>query len=343
MQYKSCYMPPEWAPHERTLLSWPVQRSCIHPENYTEICLGYAEVVKAIASFEPVTLLVEAETRPHAEALCGQGIDYLEIPHNDAWFRDNGPTFVLHEQQQLGLHWIFNAWGEKYTPYTQDAAAGALVLKELGIPCREIPLVLEGGSIHTDGEGTLLTTEQCLLNPNRNPEKSRAEIEAILKETLGIQKILWLKHGLFGDETDGHVDNVACFAKPGTLIMQVCNQPNDPNYAITQENLAILQKERDAQNRALEIIPIEQPPARDYQGERLTLSYLNFYLVNGGLILPVFGGDAAETDQAAQEILQRVFPTRKIVTTDGVKLIKEGGNVHCITQQMPALGKEVTA
>lgn len=342
MQHKSCYMPPEWAPHERTFLSWPVQRSCIHPENYAEICLGYAEVIKAIISFEPVTLLVESQTRLNAEALCGQGIHYLEIPHNDAWFRDNGPTFVLNGEQRLGLHWAFNAWGEKYQPYTEDAAAGALTLKAFGIPCKEIPLVLEGGSIHTDGEGTLLTTEQCLLNPNRNPQKSPLEIEGILKEALGIQKILWLKQGLFGDETDGHVDNVACFAKPGTILIQVCNNPSDPNYAITQENLAILLKERDAQNRALEIIQIEQPPARNYQGERLTLSYLNFYLVNGGLILPIFGGDAAETDQAAQDTLQRVFPDRKIVTTDGMKLIKEGGNVHCITQQMPAFSKEVT-
>lgn len=329
-------MPAEWEKHQRTFLEWPVRDSLIHPENYAEVCGGYALVIQAISAFEPVTVLVNPDAVEEARHLCGSSADLLMIPHNDAWARDNGPTFVRDKVGALrGISWRFNAWGEKYKPFDLDDAAAGRILEHYGVPCLNVPMVLEGGSIHVDGEGTLLTTEQCLLNPNRNPALTRAQIEDQLMQSLNVSKVLWLGSGLFGDETDGHVDNVACFVRPGSILMQVCYDRQDPNYEITQKNREVLERETDARGRMLDVIEILQPPARFYQGDRLTLSYLNFYFVNGGIILPVFGGDAQETDRAASDTLKRLFPDRKVVTVDGMPLIKEGGNVHCITQQMP--------
>ena len=329
-------MPAEWEEHERTFIQWPVREALITPENYEEVCAGYAEVANAIAEFEPVSLLVCPGDETKARALCSEGVELLPIPHNDGWVRDNGPTFVRNAHQKLaGIHWGFNAWGGKYQPCDLDRAAATAILSHFRVPCAEAPFVLEGGSIHTDGEGTLLTTRQCLLNPNRNPSLSQENIEAYLKKYLNIQKILWLDQGLFGDETDGHVDNLACFARPGVILLQTCSDRTDPNFAVSQENLQILAQSLDAQNRTLQTVEIPQPPKRLYKGSRLTLSYLNFYFVNGGIILPVFGGDAKKTDERAEEILHSLFPKRRIRTVDGMKLIKEGGNVHCITQQMP--------
>jgi agmatine deiminase len=336
MEKKDFFMPAEWEEHERSFMSWPVKDSLVWPENYEEVCLGYAEVAKAIATCEPITMIVNEDTQEYARKLCGDTVDYLVIPHNDAWIRDNGPTFLWNQQKELAaVNWKFNAWGEKYTPYNLDNEVAPKLLNHFNIPTFNAPIVLEGGSIHVDGEGTLLTTEECLLNPNRNPQLSREEIEEEVKKYLNVSHIIWLKRGLFGDETDGHIDNVACFAKPGTVILQVCHDPEDPNYEITQENLDILRNATDAKGRKLEIIEIPQAPICLYNAERLTLSYLNYYYVNNGIILPIFGGDAEKTDQQAIEILQKVHPDRKIITVDGMKLIKEGGNVHCITQQMP--------
>ncbi len=334
-------MPAEWETHQRTFIEWPVQDSLVWPENYQEVCQGYANVANAIAAFEPITMIVNAETQAEARQLCDAGVELLTIPHNDAWVRDNGPTFVKNENGELlGLNWKFNAWGEKYTPYDLDNGVAREILAHFKIPCQDVPIVLEGGSIHVDGEGTLLTTEQCLLNLNRNPHMTREQITEVVQKQLNLSKIIWLKNGLFGDETDGHIDNIACFAKPGTVILQTCADPQDENYIITQENLQILRDATDAKGRTLEIVEIPQPPARFYKDTRLTLSYLNFYFVNNGIILPVFGGDAAETDQAAIDILQKLYPQRKIISVDGMPLIKEGGNVHCITQQMPSTNIE---
>ncbi|QNK42632.1 agmatine deiminase family protein [Caproicibacter fermentans] len=335
-------MPAEWEPHERTLIQWPVRNSLIHPENYEEVCAGYAEAARAAAEFEPVTVIAEEETAPQARLHCGDKIEIFTAAHSDAWVRDSGPTVVQEESgARLGIRWRFNAWGGKYAPYEPDHEAASAVLEHLGIPRLDAPIILEGGSIHTDGQGTLMTTEQCLLNPNRNPDRTRAEIEDILKSLLGVTTIFWLRRGLAGDETDGHVDNAACFARPGAVLLQVCEDPKDPNYEITQENRRILLSATDARGRRPELIEIPQPPARRYGGVRLTLSYLNFYLVNGGLILPVFGGDAAETDRCAVEILQKAFPDRKIRTVNGIPLVREGGNVHCITQQIPLARREL--
>ncbi|QAT48487.1 agmatine deiminase family protein [Caproiciproducens sp. NJN-50] len=332
-------MPAEWEPHERTLIQWPVRRSLIHPENNEEVCAGYAAAARAVAEFEPVTVVAAEDTAGRAERLCGGRAEIFTAPHSDAWVRDSGPTVVLEEDgARLGVRWRFNAWGGKYAPCEPDHEAARAVLKHLGIPRADAPIVLEGGSIHTDGERTLLTTEQCLLNPNRNPDLSREMIGETLREFLGVKKVIWLNRGLAGDETDGHVDNIACFARPGTVLLQVCDDPEDENCEITGENRKILNTARDAAGRPLQVIEIPQPPVRCFDGTRLTLSYLNFYLVNGGVVLPVFGGDARKTDEAAVKILQEVFPDRRIRTVDGIPLVREGGNIHCITQQIPAAG-----
>lgn len=331
-------MPAEWEAHERTFISWPVKDSMCHPDNHESVCAGYAGFIKAIAEFEPVSVLVNPNELENVKKLFEESnIELLPIEHNDAWLRDNGPTFVIDEDgNRAGVNWSFNAWGGKYAPWDLDDEVAPKILGHYNIKKFDAPLVMEGGSLHTDGEGTLLTTEECLLNPNRNPDLTREQIEAYLKQYLNIEKVIWLKRGLSGDETDGHVDNIACFAAPGKIIMQTCDDPSDENYKITLENLEILNNSTDAKGRKLEIIQINQPPRADYEGERLTLSYLNFYFVNDGIILPTFGGNAADADKKAEEILSLAFPDRKIRAVDGIEVIKEGGNVHCTTQQMPS-------
>lgn len=333
-------MPAEWVEHERTFISWPIQASMVYPEQYEQVCEAYAEIITAMAEFEPVTVIVNQVDEEKVKATLGQAhqfeVSILVIEHNDAWFRDNGPTFVTTADGKIaGVNWGFNAWGGKYSPWDLDNAVAGKLLSHLNIKQFDAPLVLEGGSIHTDGEGTLLTTEECLLNVNRNPDLSKEQITEYMKQYVNIDQIVWLNRGLSGDETDGHVDNIACFAAPGKVIIQVCYDEADENYAITQENLNILRQAVDAQGRKLEIIEIEQPPAVYYDDSRLTLSYLNFYFVNGGIILPVFGGTAEQTDKKAMEILSACFPDRKIRTVNGMGVIREGGNVHCTTQQMP--------
>lgn len=332
-------MPPEWGAHERTFISWPVQSSMCYPDNYESVCAGYAEIIKAIAEFEPVTVIVNpTDLEAVGSLITEDNVTLLPIEHNDAWLRDNGPTFVTDGNGKIaGVNWKFNAWGGKYTPWDLDDHVAPQILDKYKVECFDAPLVMEGGSIHTDGEGTILSTEECLLNPNRNPHLSREEIEQYVRNFTGSESIIWLKRGLSGDETDGHVDNVACFAAPGKIVIQVCDDPSDENYEISQENLAILDQATDAKGRKLDIIKIQQPPRVDYEGSRLTLSYLNFYFVNGGIILPVFGGTAAETDAMAERKLAELYPDRRIRTVNGMAVITEGGNVHCTTQQMPVV------
>lgn len=334
-------MPPEWGKHERTFISWPVKSSMCFPDDHESVCQGYTDIIKAIAEFEPVTVVVNPDEMEAVERLVGgPGITLLPIEHSDAWLRDNGPTFVVNGEGALaGVNWKFNAWGGKYAPWDLDDQVAPQILESLVMERFDAPIVMEGGSIHTDGEGTLLTTEECLLNPNRNPNLGREEIEEYVRKYTGTEHIIWLKQGLSGDETDGHVDNIACFAAPGKVIIQVCDDPEDENYEITLDNLSILENAVDAKGRKLEIIKISQPPRVNHEDSRLTLSYLNFYFVNGGIILPVFGGTAAETDKLAEKVLTEVFPDRRIRTVNGMAVIREGGNVHCTTQQMPAAGK----
>lgn len=331
-------MPAEWEKHTRTLISWPIQDSMCYPGDYESVCHGYTELIKAIAEFEPVTVIVNPSDLEGVSRLFDdERIELLPIEHNDAWLRDNGPTFLIDDKGNVaGVNWEFNAWGEKYAPWDLDNQVAPQVLERFGIKRFDAPFVLEGGSIHVDGEGTLITTEECLLNPNRNPQLSREQIEDYVNKYLSVKKVIWLKRGLSGDETDGHVDNIACFAAPGKVIIQVCDDPEDENYEITRENLQILRESTDALGRSFEVIPVQQPPYRAHEDKRLTLSYLNFYFVNGGIILPVFGGEAEEADRLAAKVLSETFPDRRIRTVDGMAVIREGGNVHCTTQQMAA-------
>jgi agmatine deiminase len=325
-------MPPEWAEHQRTFMEWP-RKEAEWPEPFQAVLPAFAAIVKAIAGFEPVTVIAHPSLAGEAARYCGSNVEILAIEHNDSWIRDNGPTFLKNDQEELaGVNWIFNAWGGKF-PSRLDNLVAPKLLQHYRVPCFNAPLVMEGGSFHVDGEGALLTTTECLLNPNRNPHLKREEIETYLKQYLNVSKIIWLKQGWFGDDTDGHIDNIACFARPGVVIVQVCSDPKDPNYEISQENLDILKDSTDAKGRPLKIIEIEQPPAEYYGNLRLTLSYLNFYFVNGGIIMPVFGN--SKTDKTALKVLKKTFPKRKIVAVDGLTIARGGGNVHCLTQQMP--------
>ena len=327
-------MPAEWSRHTGTLMEWPV-REALWPEPFEDILPAYTRLVKAIAKFEPVTLIVRPDLFDEAAEFCGDSVGIMILEYNDSWIRDNGPTFIKNTRGELaGINWFFNGWGGKY-PSNLDNKVAPEILKRFNIPIFSAPFVMEGGSIHVDGEGTLLTTEECLLNPNRNPSFSRGAITEHLSNYLGVERIIWLKRGWVGDDTDGHIDNVACFARPGVILIQTCLDPNDPNYEISQENISILKSATDALGRRFEIIPIEQPPATNYQDMRLTLSYLNFYFVNGGIILPVFGGLCESTDQKAITTIKEVFPDRHLVTVDGSVLARGGGNVHCLTQQIP--------
>ena len=333
-------MPAEWSEHQRTFISWPVRESMCYPDDYEDVCRGYAQIIEAIAEFEPVTVVVNPDDETAARFLKNAKVKKLLAAHNDAWLRDNGPTFIVNEKGDMaGINWHFNAWGGKYSPWDLDDALAPKILEYTGVKCFESPLVMEGGSIHVDGQGTMITTEECLLNINRNPKLSRQQIEDYLKKFLGIQKVIWLKRGLSGDETDGHVDNIACFAATGKILLQACDDPRDENCEITRENLHILKESTDARGRKLEIITIPQPPMMTYNDRRLTLSYLNFYFVNGGIILPVFGGEAEATDRLTVKVLSMIFPERRIRTVNGMAIIREGGNVHCMTQQMPAGGR----
>jgi agmatine deiminase len=331
-------MPAEWVKHERTFISWPVQESMVYPDDYETVSEGYIQIIKAIAEFEPVTVLVNAAHAARVKLFFTEtNVEFLPIEHNDAWLRDNGPTFIVDGHGGVaGVNWGFNAWGGKYSPWDLDDQVAPQILEHIGLAKFDAPFVMEGGSIHVDGEGTLITTEECLLNPNRNPSLTKADIEAYLQKFLNINKVIWLKNGLSGDETDGHIDNIACFAAPGKVIIQACDDPEDANYLITREMLEVLSHTEDAKGRRLEIIQIQQAPIATYNDNRLTLSYLNFYFVNDGIILPVFGGAADAADRQAEKVLSEFFPDRRIRTVNGMAIIREGGNVHCTTQQMPA-------
>jgi agmatine deiminase len=236
------------------------------------------------------------------------------------------------------VDWRFNNYGNKHSEpaasYSNDSAVAKFILDHVAAKRFAAPLVLEGGSIHTDGEGTLLTSEQCLLNPNRNPGLSREQIEEHLREYLGVSRIIWLGRGLQDDDTDGHVDNLACFVRPGVVMALTSSDPHDENYDVLQDNLARLRTASDASGRSLQIIEVEQPQKRMHGELRLAMSYINFYLANGAVIMPAF--NQPEYDDAAARVAASAFPDREIVQVPGIDIIKGGGNVHCITQQQPS-------
>lgn len=354
-------MPAEWAPHKQTWMIWP-ERTDSWRLGAKPAQAAFVAVIKAIAGFEPVSVGVSAAQYANAYAQLNAAdtafpIRVIEISNNDAWCRDTGPTFVTNAAGEVrGVDWSFNAWGGLngglYFPWDRDDQVASKILGIEQLPrYRTDDFILEGGAIHVDGEGTLLTTAECLLNTNRNAHLTREQIEAILQQHLNIEKVLWLEDGIFNDETDGHVDNMACFVKPGEVLLAWTDDQTDPQYARSKAALDYLEQLTDAKGRKLKVhkLPVPAPiiaKAEEYAtvdqsmaaipreaNARLAGSYINFYLCNGGLILPTFDDP---NDKVAADILQRLFPEHKVVTVPGREILLGGGNIHCITQQQPA-------
>jgi agmatine deiminase len=347
-------MPAEWEPHAGTWMLWPER-----PDNWRDQAApaqrAFAAVAAAIAKSEPVTIGVSAGHFESARAMLPAGVRVVEISSNDSWMRDVGPTFVVDRRKRVrGVDWMFNAWGGKaggaYADWALDDQVAAKVLEIESMPRYRAPFILEGGAIHVDGEGTLLTTEECLLNPNRNPTLKRARIEGLLERHLGVRKIIWLGHGVFNDETDGHVDNLCCFVRPGEVVLTWCDNPDDPQYDISRAAYEVLVKARDARGRRLKIHKLMQPgplymsereaagiersldSRARRAGDRLAGSYVNFYIANPHIVMPLLD---ARSDRAAKAALSKLFPRRRVIGVPSREILLGGGNIHCITQQQP--------
>ena len=330
------FMPAEWEEHKRTWMCWP---SRVEPFGSAEGLLrakqAYARVARVVSAFEPVIVAARHEEVAEAKLATGGKAEVLEVPLDDGWARDFGPTFLKNGNGALaGVHWRFNAWGHKYQPYANDAAFAGRVLKVAGASLYDAPIVCEGGAIHSDGKGTLLTTEQCLLNANRNPGMTRDRMEEHLARYVGARKVIWLGDGFSDEETDGHVDNIACFAAPGHVIIGMPASKSHPDWNPSREALRRLKTATDAGGKPLEIIELPHPREQrtDWNGRPLQASYVNFYLPNGAIVMPAFG-DA--NDEPARAILADCFPGRDIMQIDAIDIVQGGGGIHCITQQEP--------
>ncbi|NBC31182.1 MAG: agmatine deiminase [Alphaproteobacteria bacterium] len=326
-------MPAEWAPHKRCWMAWPCRKRT-WGDGLDAAREAYAHVAQEIAAFEPVVMVCPPEDVAEASLACGTGIEVLPVDIDDSWVRDTGPSFVLGDGGRLaGVDWQYNAWGEIYQPFDKDAVLAARLCERIKVPRFPAPLVLEGGAIHVDGEGTVLATESSILNPNRNPGLDREAAEQILRDYLGIAKVIWLTGGLEDDDTDGHVDNVACFAAPGVVLALVSEDPSDGNFAVLEDNLARLRRATDARGRSLRVATVPQPARQMRNDRRLPLSHLNFYIANGAVIAPSF---AVPEDDRAFRVLKEAFPRRTIVVVSALDIVVGGGGIHCITQQEPA-------
>ncbi|WEB38145.1 agmatine deiminase family protein [Streptomyces yunnanensis] len=328
-------MPAEWTEHERCLMAWPTRHDLWGTVLETAR-QEYADVARAIAEFEPVTMVAPPGHGAEARAWCGAGIEVLELPLDDSWFRDSAPLFVLGpDGGRAGVDFRFNAWGGKHHPFEADDRVGGLLLGLLGERAVRSEMILEGGAITVDGAGTLITTEQCLLHPNRNPGMSRAEIEAELATRLGVTKVIWLPYGgLLDTETDGHVDGVCAFVAPGKVVVQLPDDPAHPDYARMRANRAVLAASTDAHGRRLEIVDLPQSAFVEVAGAPVEVGYLNFYQANGGVVVPVAG---LPQDAEALAVIAAACPDRKVVGVPARALAHGGGGVHCITQQVPAV------
>lgn len=351
-------MPAEFAPHSGCWMLWPER-----PDNWREAArpaqAAFAAVANAISAFEPVTVGAGAHEFEFARARLPAHIRLVELSSNDAWMRDVGPTFVVNDRGTLrGIDWRFNAWGGLdgglYFPWDQDDLVARKVLEIERADRYRATLVNEGGAIHVDGEGTLLVTEQCLLAGNRNPSLSRTQLEAEFRAWLGVEAVIWLGEGVFNDETGGHIDNLACFVRPGEVALTWTDSRRDPQYRISRDAWERLHDARDARGRRLAVHKLPMPGplrmsvreargvlSRDgakarRAGERLAASYVNFYIANRGVVVPLLD---PRTDRAALRRIGALFPGRKVVGVPAREILLGGGNIHCITQQVPAPGK----
>ena len=348
-------MPAEFEPHAGCWMLWPER-----PDNWRRAAApaqrAFVDVATAIARFESVTVGVSQAYFVAARRVLPETVRLIELSHDDSWMRDVGPTFVVHERGVVrGVHWRFNAWGGLqgglYSSWDQDELVALKVLEIEGRDRYRAPFINEGGAVHVDGIGTALVTEECLLNANRNPRLKRAQIEAHLRAYLGVSTIVWLGKGVFNDETDGHVDNLACFVRPGVVCLAWTDNRRDPQYAISRDAWERLHDARDARGRRFKVqkLPLPGPLAmtareargvetrrgvpRRRTGHRLAGSYINFYIANGGIVMPLLD---ARHDRAAAAHLQRLFPRHRVVGVAAREILLGGGNIHCITQQVPA-------
>lgn len=339
MHSSGWWMPAEWARHAATWMVWPHNQALWEATwgvTLAQVQQDFARVANAIARFEPVKMVVDPSAVAIAKALCGPGIELIPQAVNDSWCRDSGPTFICHPQQGLaGVSWRFNAWGGK-SAHELDEGLGRRVLNHLGLECFGTALSNEGGAIHVDGEGTLITTESVLLNPNRNPGMSKAEMEAVFARLLGIKKTIWLPGDpdyVTGDMTDGHVDGICAFARPGVLLVDATHDRASVYAEVVRENRRALELATDAQGRRFEMLELyEATDAVDTEADVFCASYTNFYIANGAIIMPAYGIAA---DQVAAHVLAQAFPGREVVPVQINHLAHGGGGVHCITQQQP--------
>lgn len=335
-------MPAEWEPHEATWLAWPSNLET-WPEHLDSVKDVWTEMVRLLSPTEKVHLLVddaeaeaEATKRLKAAGAAMDRVFFHRIPTVDVWIRDYGPTFITKrggEDALAFVDWEFNGWGEKYESYVQDDSVVKELTRLVRVPVFEPGIVLEGGSIDVNGLGTCLTTEQCLLHPNRNPHLRQSEIERILKDCLGLAHVIWLGEGIVGDDTDGHIDDIARFVNPTTVVAAVEDDPQDENYAALRENYEQLQQSTDPEGRRLTVVPLPMPGQVVYKGTRLPASYANFYIANGIVLVPTF--DHAN-DRGAVETLTRLFPKRRVIGIPCRALVAGLGAIHCVTQQQPA-------
>ena len=339
-------MPPEWSPQEAVWLSWPVE----DPRHWggakrEMIWAKFAEIAAAISRFEPVRINAPGADHAAILAACNRAkavperVQLFDHPHNDVWCRDHGPIFVKHgETGEVAVtDWEFNAWGGKFPPWDGDNAIPAKIAASLGKRRFQGGMILEGGAIEINGAGQLLTTEAVLLNPNRNPSLSRGEIEQFLRDGLGVSEILWLKQGIEGDDTDGHIDDLARFTDPNTLIACIDRNSKSPNYPILADNLGRLRSFLGPNGRAFEVVEIPLPEACEVPGWRLPVlpaSYVNFLIVNGGVLVPTFRQE--RNDDRALGMIRELFPDREVHGIDCLDLVEEGGTLHCISQQQPS-------
>jgi len=333
-------MPAEWEPHAATWLSWPRREGISFPDSFNRVLPALRAMVEALIESEQVCINIcngahEAEARAVLDGLSMERITFYRIPTNEPWCRDHGPIFLTRntDPRLAIVDWDYNAWGGKYPPCDLDEVVPTRAAQFLDVPVFYPRMILEGGSIEVNGAGALLTTESCLLNPNRNPSLGRAEIEQRLRDYFGIQEILWLAEGIEGDDTDGHIDDLARFVSADTVVTVVEENREDENYQPLQENLARLSKMR-IDERQIESIALPMPKKVVREGLRLPASYANFYIANSCVLLPTF---TDPNDETALSILRKLFPDRRVIGIDCRELIWGLGTFHCLTQQQPAV------
>jgi agmatine deiminase len=328
------YMPAEWARHTCTWMAWPCREGMWNDEQATR--QSYADVANVIARFEPVKMLMQARYVDDARHLLGDNIEIIEMEIDDSWARDTGPNFLINNKGELaGSCWEFNAWGNKYDPYDQDALMGSRILELEKASIYTSDLIAEGGGITVDGEGTIITTECCFPKSNRNPDWSKEEIETELCRTLGAEKVIWIPGDAEEVETDGHIDGAAAFIKPGVVLLEIAPDPSDPRYCIGQQHIAALTDQVDAKGRSLQLEFISEGSYDNVKSDKDCRSYINSYLANDTVIVPGYGDN--EGDKVAVETFQRLFPDREIVQVQIEAIAEGGGGIHCITQQQPEI------